>query len=180
MVEREHRTVREGILTGLVGAVVVAVWYLVVDFGRGQPLATPNVLGQVFVGRDTTPSAHIVSQAVAEYSVLHFLVFFAIGIGLVWLTHLASRNPALRMGVWLGLVIGFLLFLGHLVMLYSLSDQRFPWVSAVGGSILGIGAMAIYLWNRHPGLRSSFDEAPLGAEVKPPPHPRGTPRQQRP
>jgi uncharacterized membrane protein YgdD (TMEM256/DUF423 family) len=176
MQEREHKTIPEGILTGLVGAIVVAVWYLVGDFGRGKPLSTPSVLGQVFVGRDTLPTDQIVPQAVAEYSLLHLVVFAVLGIGLVWLTHLASRNPSLRMGVWLGMVIGFLLFLGHLVMLASLTDQRLPWLTAIGGSVLGIGSMALYLWKRHPRLRGSFDEAPLGAEVKPPPHPPGVPR----
>jgi uncharacterized membrane protein YgdD (TMEM256/DUF423 family) len=176
MQQRQHNTFSEGILTGLVGAIVVAVWYLIVDVGRGRPLATPNVLGQVFVRADTLPSAHIVPQAVLEYTLLHLVVFAVIGIGLVWLTHLASRNPSLRMGVWLGLVIGFLLFLGHLVMLSSLTRQRVPWIIAVGGSILGMGSMALYLWKRHPRLRGSFDELPLGAEVKPPPHPPGVPR----
>lgn len=176
MQERQHKTFAEGILTGLVGAIVVAVWYLVVDIGRGKPLFTPNVLGQVFVQRDTLPTDHIVPQAVAEYSLLHLIVFAILGIGLVWLTHLASRNPSLRMGVWLGMVIGFLLFLGHLVMLSSITQQRLPWLTAIGGSVLGIGSMALYLWKRHPRLRGSFDELPLGAEVKPPPHPPGVPR----
>jgi uncharacterized membrane protein YgdD (TMEM256/DUF423 family) len=178
MQERQHRTFAEGLLTGLVGAIVVAVWYLILDVAHGQPLSTPNVLGQVFVRGDTVPTAHIIPQAVAEFSVLHLIVFLVLGVGLVWLAHLASRNPSLRMGVWLGLVIGFLLFLGHLVMLAMITRQRLPWLTAIGGSILGIGSMALFLWNRHPRLRGSFEEMPLGAEVKPPPHPPGVPRRQ--
>jgi hypothetical protein len=112
-------------------------------------------------------------QAIAEYSLLHFGVFLLLGILLAWLTHMAIRNPALRMGMWLGLVIAFLLFVGHLFMLYSATDQRFPWWSALVGSVLGIGSMGLYLWRRHPGLRRTFREAPLGDEVKPPPHPPG-------
>jgi hypothetical protein len=46
----------------------------------------------------------------------------------------------------------------------------------VSGSLLGILGMAGYLWRRHPRLGGSFDEAPLGDEVKPPPHPPGGPR----
>ena len=176
MSDRQHSGLGEGLLTGLLGGVVVAVWYLLVDLSKGQPFHTPNVLGQVFVGRDTTPGYHVMPQAVAEYTVLHFVVFLLLGILLVWLTHLATRNPSLRMGVWLGLVIGFCLVIGHLFMLYSLTDQRFPWWAALGGSVLGLGSMAWFLWRRHPGLRGTFDEAPLGAEVKPPPHPPGSPR----
>jgi hypothetical protein len=166
----------EGILTGLIGAVVVAVWFLVVDLGRGQPLYTLNVLGQVFAGRDTMPTVHILPQAVAEYSLLHFALFFMLGIALVGLARLATRNPSLRMGVWLGLVIAFLFFLGFQFMLYSATDQRFPWWPGLGGSVLGIGAMGLYVWRGHPGLRGTFQKAPLGDEVKPPPHPPGSSR----
>jgi hypothetical protein len=174
MPHHKHSNLREGLVTGLIGGLTVAVWYFAFDIGRGEPLYTPNVLGQVFVGRDTMPAVRqIVPLAVVEYSLLHFAFFFALGIGLTALTHLATRNPSLRMGVWLGLVIGFLFFLGLLRMLSSVTDQRFPLWASVGGSLLGMGAMGLYLWRRHPGLRGTFEEAPLGDEVKPPPHPPG-------
>ena len=56
------------------------------------------------------------------------------------------------------------------------SDQQLPWVTAIGDSLVGMASMALYLWKRHPRLHGSFDEAPLGAEVKPPPHRTGVPR----
>jgi hypothetical protein len=173
MPHQQHSTLREGLLTGLIGGLLVAGWYLAVDLGRGQPLYTPNLLGQVFVARDTMPAVHIMREAVVEYSLLHFGVFLLLGVVLAALTHLAIRNPTLRMGMWLGLVIAFLGFLGFLFTLYSATDERFPWWPALGGSLLGIGSMGLYLWWRHPALRGTFREAPLGAEVKPPPHPPG-------
>lgn len=173
MAHQDHSTLREGIKAGLMGGLIVAIWYVAYDLGRGQLGYTPNVLGQVFVARDTMPVRAIMPQAVGQYSVLHFGVFLLLGILLAWLTHTAIRNPALRMGMWLGLVIAFLFFLGHLVMLYAATDQRFPWLSAVVGSVLGIGSMGLYFWRRHPGLRETFREAPLGSESKPPPHPPG-------
>lgn len=174
---QQHSLLREGLLTGLIGGLIVAAWYLAYDLGRGQPGYTPNVLGQVFVGGDTTPAVRsIMPQAVAEYIVLHFAVFFVLGIGLTWLTHLASRNPSLRMGVWLGLVVAFVFFTGFLFMLYTITHQRFAWWPSVVGSLLGMGSMGYYLWRRHPHLRGTFREAPLGSEVKPPPHPPGGPR----
>jgi uncharacterized membrane protein YgdD (TMEM256/DUF423 family) len=174
MSHQQHSTFGEGLLAGLIGGLVVAAWYLAFDIGRGEPLHTPNVLGQVFVGLDTMPTVRrIVPGAVLQYSLLHFAFFFALGIGLTAVTHLAARNPALRMGVWIGLVVGFLFFLGLLRMLSSATDQRFPVWASVGGSILGIGSMGYYLWRRHPGLRSTFDQASLGDEVRSPPHPPG-------
>jgi hypothetical protein len=171
-----HSTLREGLLTGLLGGLVVAAWYAAVDLGRGQPLYTPSVLGQVFLAGDTTPAVRsIVPQAVAEYSLLHFGLFFLLGIALTALAHMASRNPALRMGVVIGLAVAFVFFLGFLVVLYSGTRERFPWMTAFGGGVLGIGSMGMYLWQRHPGLRGTFREAPLGDEIKPPPHPPSPP-----
>jgi hypothetical protein len=172
-----HSTLREGLLTGLLGGLVVAAWYAAVDVGRGQLLYTPSVLGQVFAAGDTVPVVHrVLPQAVAEYSLLHFGVFFVLGIALAALTHMATRNPALRMGVWLGFVISVVFFLGLLFVLYSITHERFPWMTALGGGLLGVGSMVLFLWQRHPSLRGSFREAPLGAEVKPPPHPPAPPR----
>jgi hypothetical protein len=174
---QEHSTVREGVVTGIIGAIVVAVWYFILDTAGGQPLHTPNVLGRILLGGDLTPTAgRIVPQAVIGYTVIHLLVFALAGVGLTLLIHLASRNPALRMGMWIGFVIAFGLFAGHAYMLGTASGERFsPW-SVIGGSTLGVLGMAGYLWRRHPRLARSFDEAPLGSEVPPPPHPPERPR----
>ena len=175
MNHQQHSTVREGLIAGLLGALMVAAWYFAVDLGRGEILYTPNVLGQVFVQGDTIPTTRSVApQAVVQYSLLHFGVFIVVGLALAGLTHLAIRNPALRMAVWLGLVTGFLFFLGFLYMLHRLTDQAFPIWTSVGASLLGLGSMGLYLWRRHPQLHA--EPRPLGAEVKPPPHPPGAPR----
>jgi hypothetical protein len=173
----DHSTVREGAVTGIIGALIVAVWYLIVDTAGGQPFHTPNVLGKIFFRGDLTPGVRqIVPHVVLGYTVAHFLLFALVGMGLTLLAHLATRNIALRMGVWIGLVVAFGLFAGLTYMLgTATSDRVSPW-SVVSGSLLGVLGMGGYLWRRHPRLGRSFDEAPLGAEVKPPPHPPGGPR----
>ena len=45
----EHRTLREGILAGLIGATSVAIWFLVIDVIGGRPLHTPSVLGEALM-----------------------------------------------------------------------------------------------------------------------------------
>ena len=173
MPHERHSSIREGLVAGLLGALLVAIWYTVVDLGRGEMFYTANVLGQVFAQADTMPSVRTVdSPAVIQYSLLHFGSFIAFGIAMAALTHLATRNPSLRMGVWLGLVIGFMYWLGMSYTLYRATDQRFPWWTTLIGSVLGVGAVGLYLWRRHPGLRNMQD-LPLGAEVKSPPHPPG-------
>jgi hypothetical protein len=177
MPHQHHSNLREGLIAGLMGGLLVAGWYFAVDLGRGEMFYTPNVLGQVFAQGDTIPSTRtITSPAVVQYSLLHFGWFILFGIALAALTHLAIRNPQLRMGVWLFLVIGFVFWLGTSYALYRLTNQRLPWWTLFVGSVLGIGSMGLYLWRRHPGLRGSMQHRPLGAEVKSPPHPPGGPR----
>jgi hypothetical protein len=177
MSHQQHSNIREGVVAGLVGALLVAAWYLAVDLGRGEMFYTANVLGQVFAQADTVPSTRtITGAAVAQYSLLHFAWFILFGIALAALTHLATRNPAFRMGVWLFLVIGFAFWLGTSYTLYRLTDQRLPWWTLLIGSILGIGSVGLLLWRAHPALRRSMQEKPLGGEVRPPPHPPGAPR----
>ena len=177
MAHQHHSNLREGLIVGLVGALLVAAWYFVVDLGRGQVLYTPNVLGQVFAQADSSPSlSRVAAPAVIQYSLLHFGWFIVFGIALAALTHLASSNPAFRMGVWLFLVVGTAFWLGISFALYRLTDQRFPWWTMLIGTLLGVGSMGLYLWRTHPGLRGSMQELPLGDEVESPPHPPGRQR----
>ena len=39
------RHLREGVIAGLIGAAIVAVWFLIYDAARGRPLRTPALLG---------------------------------------------------------------------------------------------------------------------------------------
>lgn len=174
---QEHSTFREGLVTGAIGALIVAVWYLIVDTAGGQPFHTPNALGKIFFRGDLTPSVRrIVPEVVLGYTVFHVIVFALIGMGLTLLVHLATRNIALRMGVWIGLVVAFGLFAGLTYMMGTATGERLSAWPVISGSLLGVLGMAGYLWRRHPRLGRSFDHAPLGDEVTPPPHPPGGPR----
>ena len=41
----QHRTLREGLTAGVLGATAVAVWFLILDTIAGRPFATPSMLG---------------------------------------------------------------------------------------------------------------------------------------
>jgi hypothetical protein len=160
---RDHSTIREGTATGAIGALIVAAWYLIVDTAEGQPLHTPNVLGRILFRVSLPPGVRqIMPNAVLGYTVIHFMIFTLMGMGLTLLVHMASRNIALRMGVWIGLVVAFGLFAGltHIVGMAT-GDRLSPW-SVVSGSLLGVLGMGGYLWRRHPRLGRSFYKASLG------------------
>jgi hypothetical protein len=173
----KHSTFREGLVTGAIGALIVTVWYFIVDAAGGQPFRTPNVLGKIFFRGNLAPGIRsIVPEIVLGYTLIHFMVFAMVGMGLTMLVHLATRNIALRMGVWIGLVVAFGLFAGLTYMMGTATDERLsPW-PVISGSLLGVLGMAGYLWRRHPRLGRSFDDASLGAEVPAPPHPPGGPQ----
>jgi hypothetical protein len=171
---QEHSTVREGLIAGLLGATIVAAWYFVFDMAAGTPFRTPNVLGKVFFRGDLEPGVReIVPRLVAGYTVLHLVVFALAGIGLTLLVHLTTPHLALRMGLWMGLVVAFALLAGLTYMLTTATEERLPVWSVIGGSLLAVAAMGWYLWRRHPRLAS---DAPLGDEVKSTPHAPGAPR----
>src|SRR5438034_6748386 len=58
---------REGVVAGLIGAAVVAVWFLAIDAIQGEPLRTPKLLGMALL-RQSAPTA-----AVLSYTVVHGL-----------------------------------------------------------------------------------------------------------
>jgi ABC-type Mn2+/Zn2+ transport system permease subunit len=178
MQAQEHSTVREGLSTGLLGAIVVAVWYLLCDLiSTGHPLETMNVLGRIFLQGDVNPGARSIDLgAVTGFAVFHFVVFVLMGLALAKVTHLASRNLSLRMGVWIGVVVAFLFLTGLVFMLNVSTGNRLPLWEVLGGSVLGVGVMGWRLWRLHPRLGRSFDQVPLGDEVRSPPHAPGGPR----
>jgi hypothetical protein len=170
---REHSVVREGSFAGILGAVVDAVWLFALDAAAGRPLHTPNALGRVFFAGDVNPGAREIStEAVLGFTLVHLITFLVGGIGLTGIVHLVSRNPAFRMGLWIGLVVVFGYFAGLAYMLATSTGDRVPFWSVAGGNLLALGAMAWYLWRRHPRLAI---QAPLGAEVKTSPHAPGAP-----
>jgi hypothetical protein len=178
MEAQDHSVVREGAIAGLLGAVANAAWFLVLDAVAGRPLHTPNALGKVFFRGDVNPGLReITPEAVLGFTAIQLVVFVLGGMILTVLVHLAARTPALRMGLWLGLVVLFCMFAGLIYMLSVSTGERVPFWSAAGGNLLALGAIVWYLWRRHPRLGI---HAPLGAEVKTTPHapgaPRGTPR----
>jgi hypothetical protein len=168
---------QEGVLTGIVGALILLAWYIASDAVNARLLHTPNVLGQLVFAADTTPTVRqIVPGAVAGYTALHVAVFLAAGVLLTWLHHLALRHPAWRSGVLIGLVVGVGMVEVFLFMAPPIAgDAALRW-SVAFGSIVAALAMGIYLWHRHPEFGRAVHDTPLGSEVESPPHPPGPPR----
>src|SRR5579864_5512902 len=90
------RIVIDGAIAGAIGAVVVALWFLVLDAARGQMFFTPALLAATILHGLRTPGLHHnLSQLCAEYSALHLFAFMVFGIAGALLLEAAESEPTL-------------------------------------------------------------------------------------
>jgi hypothetical protein len=153
----------DGIVAGIIGAAVVAAWFLILDIARGQPFLTPSLLGNVlFLGKTVEEAGTLNVVMVFAYTGLHGLVFLIAGGVLSWMVTQFERNPQL------GLVL-LLLFLTFESVLFGLEVTVVPTlVGALGAFSVALAnlfsavAMFWYLLLRHPraltSLREIWDE----------------------
>jgi hypothetical protein len=148
----------------LIGAAVVALFFLGVDLIHGKPFLTPSILGEVFVlRRPQAVTSSVDVSAVLFYSVAHLLVFVAFGLVLAALTRRSEESSLARYGVIAVFVAFEVFFYGVLLVASETTRGLFPSWAVLGANFLAIIAMASFLWRRHPALRSAFGSTTLGA-----------------
>ncbi|MBA2291680.1 MAG: hypothetical protein H0W15_04405 [Gemmatimonadales bacterium] len=156
---------REGVSAGLIGAAVVALFYLVFDIAiRGQALITPTVLGEVLVMQRPDPdmtAANITS--VAAYTVVHVIAFALFGIVLAMLVARSERSALARYATLQLMIVFLLFFYGVLYVVSATTAGAFPFLSVLAANALAALAMGRWLWMRHPAARGAWGREPLGA-----------------
>jgi hypothetical protein len=91
-----------GAIAGILAAVALALWFLIVDLLRGQPFATPTLVAGALLG--TQPVAGL-SLMIASTAV-HFTAFILAGILVAWVFDRLGARPR----TLFGLIVGFLFF----------------------------------------------------------------------
>lgn len=146
----------EGIAAGVIGAVTVAVWFLVLDALDGRPLYTPTVLGAVLFHRGEglmTPESMTPSiELTLLYTWVHGLAFCVIGGLASKLLTVAERIP----NVGFGILLLFVVFeFGFTVAAFIFAEpilHALAWPAILVGNLLAAVAMGGYFWRRHPNL----------------------------
>jgi len=141
----------DGVLTGLTGAAVVALWFLILDTARGQIFYTPSLLGSVlFLGQSPDETIVVNGFIVFAYTGLHGVLFLIAGLALAWMFAMFDRNPQF------GIII-LLLFLLFESIIFSIEAAIFPnlvgamgTVTVAAGNLLAAVAMFWFLVRRHP------------------------------
>src|SRR5262245_56455696 len=105
----DARVYQEGFVAGILGALTVAAWFLVVDMMHGRPFYTPTVLGTALFGRGVWPATLETLPAsfemVAMFTWVHVLAFAGLGVGVAYLLAVAERHPSIGFGIVLLFVI---------------------------------------------------------------------------
>lgn len=165
---REHEVVREGLIAGLIGAGVVAAWFLLIDVVAGRLFFTPAALGSVLLHGATSPDAvQLEAATILAYTVLHLVAFIATGLvaaGIV--SYAEDRHPYVLLGAALLFVTFETFFIGLLTVIAQWLLEVIPWWSIAVANLLAAAAMGGYLWHRHPNLAAALGDPELERNVE--------------
>jgi hypothetical protein len=151
------RVYKEGAVAGVLGALTVAVWFLVVDMLHGHPFYTPTVLGTALFGRGVwTPTLETLPpsfEMVAMFTWVHVLAFAVVGVVVARLIAMAERNPSLGFGFVLLFVILEACFTVAAMIVAEPVLRALTWPAILAANLLAAAVMAAYFWLRHPTMQ---------------------------
>lgn len=143
----DSRYLREGIIAGLIGAALVAVWFLIYDAAIGRPFRTPSLLGAATFQGVTDPAAvPTATGLIVEYTVLHGVVFALIGVLIAYLIVSAQREPSRVLILFIALMCFEVFFLAVLTWLAHPVLGELAWWAILVANALAAGGMLIYFF----------------------------------
>jgi hypothetical protein len=133
----------EGVLAGIIGAAVVAVWFFAIDAIQGEMLRTPRLLGTALL-RQPTPMG-----AVLAYTAVHGAAFALFGIIGAFLIAGAERQPMLIFALVILFTAFEIFFFGLILIAASwVMDELAGWTVFVGNLLAAVAMLAFYV-RRH-------------------------------
>lgn len=162
---RNHSILREGAVAGIIGATVVAVWFLVVDMVSNELFHTPDLLGRSVLSIFGSTADDSRFMVVSLYTLFHYGAFILAGMLAVAVVHAGLRESSVLAGALILFVAFELGFYGMMALL-SQSDAigSLAWYQIGLANLLAAVAMGTYLWRTHPRLGGQFAHALGGGE----------------
>ena len=160
--ERNRASViaEDGLFSGALGALTVAVFFLIVDTVKGEPLFTPSLLGSVlFLGDSADSVSDIRVPMVFAYTGVHFALFVLAGMAAAFMVSEFEANPPLGMVLLLLFICFEAGFVGAAVGLApGVIGVLGAWL-VVAANLLAAAVMAGYLlWWSHPKAFQKLDQ----------------------
>ena len=148
---------QEGMIAGVLGALAVAVWFLVLDSLSGRPFWTPTVLGTALFrhgsGLDAPATLPVSFEMVLMFSWIHGMVFAGLGGIAARLLGYVERHPSAGFGVLLLFVIFQFGFIAVATVFAEPVLRVLSAWSILVANLLAAATMTAFLWRRHPSLQ---------------------------
>jgi hypothetical protein len=152
------RTIREGLMVGLIAAVAVALFYALFDFlaARGA-LFTVDLLGKAVFRGLRDPSILLLPvrpdlSVILQYNALHLVIALAIGLVVTGLVEHAERHPSRARPVAGVIVGGFFVTIVGVSVLLGPIRPLVPWWSIVVANALAVLLAGLYVMRKRPGI----------------------------
>jgi hypothetical protein len=153
------RLYRDGMIAGVLGALTIALWFLLLDTLSGRPLWTPTVLGTVLfrggAGLGMPEMLPVSVEMVLMFTWVHGLAFVALGGIVARLLDHAERHPSSGFGVLLLFVVFQFGFIGVATVFAAPVLLVLSSWSILVANLLAAATMTAYFRRRHPDLRVS-------------------------
>ncbi len=149
----KSRYISEGIIAGMIGAAIVAVWFLIYDAAQGRPFRTPALLGAAtFEGVKDPSSVPVAAHLVLQYTVLHGVVFAMIGVLIAYLIVSAQREPNRLLMLFIALMCFEVFFLALVGWLAHPVLGGVAWWAILVANVLAAAGMLTYFFVGHRAL----------------------------
>jgi len=145
----------DGLIAGIIGAAVIAIWFLFLDTVSGLPFYAPTVLGTaLFLGPEdlaSTEGAQLSLKLTLMYTWVHVLVFVMLGEIAAALLLLTGKNPNFGFCLLLFVILE-LGFVGTAFVFAEPVLDQLAWPAVLLRNLLAATAMACYFRLRQPNL----------------------------
>src|SRR5262245_3797727 len=145
----------DGLIAGIIGAAIIAIWFLFLDAVIRLPFYTPTVLGEGLFLRAQdlalSEGEQVSLKLTLMYTGVHGLVFIVLG---VIAAYFLLTRKKLTVGLWILLVFVILEF-GFVGTAFVFAEpvlHELPWQTVLIGNFLAAAGMACYFRLRQPNL----------------------------
>ena len=139
----------DGVIAGIIGALIVVIVFLFLDAATRLPLYTPTVLGAgLFIGGHdigATETAQVSLNLSIMYTWVHFTVFIVLGLTVAQFVLLIKKNLSLGSSILLLFVILESCFIATWFVLDRAVLDKLSWTMVVVANALAAIGMASYL-----------------------------------
>ncbi len=158
-----NRTIREGVVGGLLAAGAVALYFLLLDTFTGRPFATPVRLGEAvgsFFGGTGGASPTLYALG---YTLFHVVAFVVSGIVMAAVVNKAEEEPSLLFGLLI-LFVAFEIAWYGMTAILSREEAFGPpaWYQIMLANLVAAAVMGFYLFRKHPMLATRASRSLAG------------------